>query len=195
MLGEKSSSYVRNKINKFRQLFYIINISLKNVRCEPNFTGVRCEISVPGQQNPYTNLPTIIPLPDTTTGNGTKDQTLQPATSTQQGREAQITLSPRCNFTIRLENDGFFAARLKVQYSLDGIVQPLLTSHGLPFIGQTAEFTIPYYATDIVVYAERLVLYWIQTFEDTGINTLTRCTKCYKLWGVVGDPHWDYLLC
>lgn len=165
--------------------------------CPPDYTGLRCEINVPGPSNGYgygsgsgygygsgsgssgsggygsaTNLPTLFPIVP-----------------------YQVTISPRCNFTIKLQNDGFYTARLQVQYSLDNIVQPLLVSGNLPFIGQTASFTLPYYAQDITVIAERLGFTWANIFQDTGINTATRCTKCYKVWGAVTDPHWDYLLC
>jgi hypothetical protein len=97
--------------------------------------------------------------------------------------------------TISLQNDGLYTSRFLVQYKIDGIQQPLYVSPSLPFIGNTASVTIPYFATDINVTLERLGFTWGGIIRDTNINTVTQCTKCYKTWGVVTDPRWDYLLC
>ena len=105
------------------------------------------------------------------------------------------TSVPRCNFTIGLQNDGLYTAKFRVQYTIDGITQPVIYSPSLPFIGNTAYITIPYYAKDIIVSIERLGFQWAGIVQDSNINTAVQCTKCYKTWGVVSDPKWDYIVC
>lgn len=102
---------------------------------------------------------------------------------------------PRCNFTVSLQNDGLYTARFRLQYTIDGIQQPIYVSESLPFIGQRASVTIPFYAKDLIVTGERFGFSWVTTFQDSGINVLTRCTKCYKTWGGVATPSWDHILC
>ena len=148
-----------------RQLFF--------QRCPPSYTGNRCETLASFTQNNY--FVTMGPY----------------STSTQ----SPSTLIPRCNITISLQNDGLYTARFRVQYTIDGIQQPLYISESLPFIGNTASVTIPYFAKDIIVSLERLGFQWAGIVQDSNINTATQCTKCYKTWGVVSDPKWDYLEC
>lgn len=105
------------------------------------------------------------------------------------------TAVPRCDFSIGLFNDGAFTTRFKIQYKIDGITQPIITSSSLPFIGQSTFNTIPYYATDIVVSIEVLGWNWFTVKEDTGIQTSTYCTKCFKTWGTVTGVSVDYVKC
>ncbi len=105
------------------------------------------------------------------------------------------TSVPRCNLTIGVQNDGAYTARFRVAYTIDGIQQGVIFSPNLPFIGNTAYITIPYYSKNIVVSVERLGFTWAGIFQDTGIDVAKQCTKCYKVWGAVTDPRWDYLEC
>jgi hypothetical protein len=106
------------------------------------------------------------------------------------------TFRPRCNFTIGLLNDGAYTARMRVRYVIDGINQPIYTSNELPFIGNRASVTIPFYSTDINVSLERWTgSNWASIKTDTGINTVNFCTKCYKVWNDVLNPRWDYIDC
>ena len=102
---------------------------------------------------------------------------------------------PRCNLTIGVQNDGAYTARFRVAYTIDGIKQAVIYSPNLPFIGNTAYITIPYYSKDIVVSVERYGFTWAGIFQDSGIDVAKQCTKCYKTWGVVTDPKWDYIVC
>ena len=36
---------------------------------------------------------------------------------------------------------------------------------------------------------------WFTVKEDTGIQTNTYCTKCYKTWGTVTGVNIDYVKC
>ena len=137
-------------------------------RCPPNFTGSRCEVRV-GGTNPNITTTTV--------------------------RTTPATYQPRCNYTITLLNDGAFTARLYVKYTIDGILQPVFASGPLPFIGQSATVTIPYYAENIFVAGQKLFISYYNIFEDTGLNTSVSCNKCYKVWGVVTGPSWDYYTC
>ncbi len=107
----------------------------------------------------------------------------------------QQTTMPRCNFTITVQNDGAFTGRFKVYYTIDNIVQPLFTSESMPFINQKKSVEIPWYSQNIVVYLERLGFSWSTFAEDTSIDTSIYCTKCYKMWGAVTSPRWDYVSC
>jgi hypothetical protein len=80
-------------------------------------------------------------------------------------------------------------------YSLDGVEQEAIQSSNMPFIGQERSIEIPFFATGVRVAIERLGFYWSTIAEDSGINTEEYCTKCYKVWGAVTNPKWDYLEC
>ena len=84
---------------------------------------------------------------------------------------------------------------MRVSYKIDGVQQPLYTSQSLPTIGSAASVTIPWYSTDLIVSLERLGFNWAGIYQDTAINSLNWCTKCYKVWNVVTDPKWDYMEC
>ena len=84
---------------------------------------------------------------------------------------------------------------MRVSYKVDGVQQPLWTSKNLPIIGDTAEVVIPWYSTDIVVSLERLGFNWAGIVQDTGINSVNWCNKCYKVWNDVSNPRWDYISC
>ncbi len=146
----------------------------------PNFTGSRCEVNVFGN-NTITVSPPI-------NGTTTTFTTTTLSTST-------VTFEPRCNYTITMLNDGAYTARLRVIYTIDGIQQPMYVSPNLPIIGNRASVTIPWYARDIFVTGEKLFVNWYTIFSETGLNTTNACTKCYKTWGVVTNPQWDYYLC
>lgn len=135
-------------------------------KCPPNYTGARCEICIGGQGQ-------IVP---------------------QIGGLVGLSGTPRCNFTVSVRNDGAYVARFKLMYSIDGITQPLKVSHSI-IARTTRSITIPYYAKDLVVISEKLFFDWFPIFTDTNINMQTKCTKCYKVWGAVTNPKWDYLLC
>lgn len=109
--------------------------------------------------------------------------------------EGQVTHIPHCNFTIKLQNDGAYTARMRVGYKIDGVTQPLWTSSNLPIIGDTAAVTIPWYSTDIVVSLERMGFNWAGIKQDTHINSINWCNKCYKVWNDVSNPKWDYMIC
>ncbi len=106
-----------------------------------------------------------------------------------------LTLLPRCNFTITVQNEGAYTIRFRVYYTIDGIVQPLFISDNMPFINQKRSVEIPWYSEDIVVTLERLGFSWSIFAQDTNIDTTYYCTKCYKTWGAVTDPKWDHVLC
>jgi hypothetical protein len=105
------------------------------------------------------------------------------------------TYQPRCNISITLLNDGAYTARLRVSYVIDGIQQPFYVSNGLLFIGNSVTTTIPWYATNVTVFGEKLFINYYNIFTDTGLNMTTSCTKCYKVWGAVTNPFWDYYAC
>ena len=84
---------------------------------------------------------------------------------------------------------------MRIEYKIDGVRQANIISKHLPFIGNYAEVTIPYYATDLVVTLERLGWQWAAFASDTKINTYDACIKCYKVWNTVTDPKWDHLQC
>ncbi len=109
--------------------------------------------------------------------------------------QASVTYEPHCNFTIKLLNEGAYTARMRVSYKIDGVQQPLWTSPNLPIIGNRAEVTIPWYSTDILVSLERLGFNWAGIVQDTGIDSAHWCNKCYKVWGDVSNPKWDYNDC
>jgi hypothetical protein len=155
-------------------------------RCSPLFTGSRCEISLfPNNSSTFFNTTTNLPF--TISSNTTTITTTQ-STSTQ-------TYQPRCNITITLLNNGAYTARMRVSYVIDGILQPNYVSRGLAIIGDSATVTIPWYSTNITVYGEKLFVLYYNIFTDTGINTTAACTKCYKVWGAVTNPYWDYYVC
>ncbi len=137
--------------------------------CPNNFTGSRCE--------------TIIsPFSAETQGLSTKKQ-------------VKITMQPRCNFTIGVQNDGLFTARFRVNYAVDGVNQPTYVSPSMRVIYSKEFITIPYYSTDIVVELQILGFYWFTIHTDLGISTDSYCTKCYKTWGAVTNAKWDYIEC
>lgn len=142
--------------------------------CPSDYTGTRCETPL-----------NLVTEASSTAATG----------ATAYGMFKGSTRQPRCNFTIGVSNDGAFTARFRVVYSIDGEVQPELQSSNMPWIGQKRTIEIPHFATDIHVYLERLGFYWSLIHEDTGISTETYCTKCYKVWGAVTHPKWDYLQC
>lgn len=113
----------------------------------------------------------------------------------QTNRLVASTKSPQCDFTISLLNDGAYTARFKVRYYVDGIRQPLRISNSLPTIGGRASVTLPWYATDILVILENLGGDWSTIATDTYINNFNYCNKCYKVWGGVATPSWDYINC
>ena len=84
---------------------------------------------------------------------------------------------------------------MRVSYAIDGVNQPIWVSKSLPFIGNTAFVILPWYSTDIVVSLERLGFNWAGIVSDTGINSKNWCNKCYKVWGDVSNPKWDYVEC
>lgn len=143
-------------------------------RCPSDYTGTRCETPL-----------NLISQESSTAPNGV----------TNYGAFKGSTRQPRCNFTIGVNNDGAFTARFRVVYSIDGQVQPELKSSNMPWIGQKRTIEIPHFATDIHVFLERYGFYWTVIHEDTGISTDAYCTKCYKIWGAVTHPKWDYLEC
>ncbi len=71
----------------------------------------------------------------------------------------------------------------------------MFVSKELPFIGDTTRVTLPWFSTGIVVSLEKLGFNWAGIFQDTDINTANYCTKCYKVWGDVTTPKWDYIDC
>lgn len=161
--------------------------------CGSEYTGARCEtpIAIPSTTTTTTTASTIATFPSTAATTSTAGPYGINTATTQR----TLTHEPHCNFTIRILNDGAFTARMRVGYVIDGVQQPLWTSANLPIIGNTAEVTIPWYSTDIVVSLERLGFNWAGIVQDTGINSNNWCTKCYKVWGDVSNPKWDYTDC
>ncbi|RMZ96451.1 neurogenic locus notch -like protein [Brachionus plicatilis] len=175
--------------------------------CPPNYTGSRCEICV---SSPVTSSPGC--LANYCLNGGTCESiSMDPYVSCRcppnfTGTRCEICVgsgpgtsglssgTPRCNFTVSVRNDGAYVARFKLMYSIDGITQPLEVSNSIA-ARQTQSITIPYFAKDLVVISEKLFFDWYTIFTDTGINMQTKCTKCYKVWGAVTNPQWDYLLC
>ena len=93
-------------------------------------------------------------------------------------------------------NDGGYVARLKVIYSLDGIRQPAITSNSAALLRKTEEIIISEDAEDVVVRIEKYAAFhWYLVHEDEDLDVEKECTKCYKVWGPVWKPHWDYVLC
>jgi hypothetical protein len=107
----------------------------------------------------------------------------------------EVTHIPHCNFTIKLLNEGAYTARMRVGYKIDGVQQPLWTSANLPIIGNSDQVTIPWYSTDIIVSLERMGFNWAGIKQDTHINSINWCNKCYKVWNDVSNPKWDYMDC
>lgn len=136
-------------------------------KCPPNYTGTRCEICIGGGGGGVPGLETSL---------------------------LGLSGTPRCNFTVSVRNDGAYVARFKLMYSIDGITQPLMVSNNI-VARNTKSITIPYYARNLVVIVEKLFFDWFPILTDTNINMQTKCTKCYKVWGAVTNPKWDYLLC
>ena len=144
--------------------------------CPSEFTGSRCETAV------------TIPTTETTTSSTTTLASMMMMVN-------QATLMPRCNFTISVLNDGAFTARFKVHHSIDGILQPIYVSDTMPFIGQKQSIEIPWYSQDIMVSLERLGFSWSEIKLDSNVDPTYYCTKCYKVWGSVTNPSWDYMDC
>ena len=105
------------------------------------------------------------------------------------------TREPRCNFTIGVQNDGLFSARFRVYYSVDGIRQTMYQSPSMQVVYRKEFFTIPYYATEIVVDLQVLGFSWFTIWADSGVSSEASCTKCYKTWGAVTNAKWDYVQC
>lgn len=152
-------------------------------KCQPSYTGNRCETLVPTSpdqttsQNVTTSITTVGPY-------GISSPTTASANRTE------------CTaFIINLLNEGAFTARFRVQYKVDDVYQTIKVSDQLPFIGNRASVTLPYYATDIAVSLEKLGGSWTGIYRDTGINNVNYCTKCYKVWGDVVGAKWDYINC
>ena len=162
------------------------------ISCDPFYTGTNCEmyLNFNTTTSVIPTMPTLVPT--TPSINSTSTGTNPGVVSTTSTMKTSV---PRCDFSIGLFNDGAFTTRFKIQYKIDGITQPIITSSSLPFIGQSTFNTIPYYATDIVVTIEVLGWNWFSVKEDTGINTATFCTKCYKTWGTVTGVSVDYVKC
>ncbi len=144
-----------------------------NLRCRPQYTGDRCET--------FTPYPTHFPTGFTQFPTGFRT----------------TTSVPRCNFTIGLLNDGIYTSRFRVEYSVDGIRQPMITSDSLPFVGQRTKVIIPYYARDVKITLERLGFVYAPFHQEVlpQSTIATSCTKCFKVWGAVTDPKWDYIEC
>lgn len=148
--------------------------------CPSEFTGARCE--------------TQVSVDTTTTATATTTATTTVGPYNIQ-TNAPVTHEPRCNYTISLLNDGAYTARMRVSYKIDGVQQPLWTSNDLPFIGNRASITIPWYSTDIIVSLERLGFNWAGIAQDAGLGPAGECNKCYKVWNDVSNPRWDYVEC
>jgi hypothetical protein len=73
----------------------------------------------------------------------------------------------------------------------------MITSDSLAFVGQRANVIIPYYARDVKVTLERLGFVYTPIAQELLPQSViaTSCTKCYKVWGAVTDPKWDYIDC
>ena len=65
--------------------------------CNPGYTGTFCDVLLPTMPISTTPIPSVV-------------NTMQ--------------ISPRCNFSIGLYNDGAFATRFIVEYKIEGVVQP-----------------------------------------------------------------------
>ena len=93
-------------------------------------------------------------------------------------------------------NDGGYVARLKVIYSLGGVRQPAITSNTAALLRRTEEVILPSDSEDVMVRIEKYAAFhWYLIAEDDNLEVDKECTKCYKTWGTVIKPHWDYLLC
>lgn len=137
-------------------------------RCSAEFTGLRCE---------------------------TRATTVGPYGNIVQQQVAKQPSMARHNFTIKLLNEGAYTARFKVNYMVDRVHQPTLYSDRLPVIGNRAQITLPWYATDVVVTMEKLGGDWSFIAADTGIDTVSYMEKCYKVWGDVVNAKWDHVSC
>ena len=84
---------------------------------------------------------------------------------------------------------------MKIFYTIDNINQPIYVSKDISFVGETVSATIPWFSKNIVVSGEGLGFSWYTIFTDSNINTAQYCTKCYKVWGDVSNPRWDYIAC
>lgn len=150
-------------------------------RCQPTYTGNRCETIVP------TSSQTTLDVTNSVTTLGPYGM---PSSVTTSANKTECTA-----FTISLLNEGAFTARFRVQYKVDDVYQTIRISETLPFVGNRAFITIPYYATDIAVSLEKLGGSWAGIHRDTGINNINYCSKCYKVWGDVVGAKWDYINC
>jgi hypothetical protein len=102
----------------------------------------------------------------------------------------------RCNYTVVLRNEGFYIARIKVVYSLDGVRQPAITSNIARLLEKTDDIVIPFESTDISVKLEKFTTFeWKLIHEDVKLGVKTECLKCYKTWGSLFKTRWDYLFC
>ena len=152
-----------------------------SLSCASAYTGTFCETLV-------TAAPTVAPT-TTVAPYGFVASTVAPQT------RFPSTFFPRCNFTIGLKNDGAFTTRFRIKYSIDNIQQPIYVSREMAFVGEVTRVTLPWYVTNLVVSLEALGFSWYLVHADTYINTLNYCTKCYKVWGDVSNPRWDYIDC
>lgn len=146
-----------------------------NCLCQPQFTGDRCETFTPFPTGPGGVTPPF-------TGPG--GVTFRTSTTV-----------PRCNFTIGIQNDGLYTARFRVDYTVDGIRQPQIVSDSLAFVNTKTSVTLPFYARNIQVTLERLGFTYAPFAQETLPQNVvaSSCTKCYKVWGAVTDPKWDYI--
>ncbi len=94
-------------------------------------------------------------------------------------------------------NDGAYTARFRVDYTIDNIKQAQLVSDSMAFIGQRTSVLLPYYACNIKVTLERIGFTWASFATDSLPQSTVQnsCIKCYKVWGAVTDPKWDYIDC
>jgi hypothetical protein len=168
---------------------------LKKKSCPPNYYGTRCE----NYNNPIQHQTTPFYLNDDTVySRFTPTSSIKQTDNQQQQHQHQqkmATVQPRCNFTVSVENMGAYAVRFKIEYTIDGIRQPIYTSPSMLFIGNTESVVIPHYSKNIKITMQKFTLSWSNMFQDANISTDNSCIKCYKTWGTFFSPKWDHLRC
>lgn len=139
-------------------------------QCPADYTGATCETLINLVTNPY-GAPVASASP----------------------RNLPFEQCKPVNFTVVVANTGAFVARFKVSYKVDGVWQPPITSQEMAIIGNFDRVVVPWYSSEIQVDLERLGGTWSRIALDTSIDG--GCAKCYKLWGGVSTPSWDYIEC
>ena len=85
---------------------------------------------------------------------------------------------------------------MKVSYSLNNVRLPAITSNVVSTFHRSEEITLPPNSNNVLVKIELLKSFsWKLIHQDENLGVSTECKKCYKTWGTIFKPRWDYLFC